>query len=271
MARRPGVHGWFADEVRRLREKMGWSQLELAKRVFLSEQQIGHFETGYRTPSKVEDCIALDRVFELDGHFEGMFALMKDEQVPNDFWRFLKAEGEASSVKAYETQVITGLMQIEAYTRTLCRAAYAKRTVDERVATSMERQKILQRTDPPWLWVVMDYPALCRNVGGPEVMRAQYEHLLALADHPRIRIQVIPEKTGVHAGLEGPFQILTLPDGADVAWSDSARSARFFDQPDEVAQIDLDYDLIRTSALSVEATRDLIKSLLERLDNVAEE
>jgi transcriptional regulator with XRE-family HTH domain len=259
------VRDWFADEVRRLRLKKGWSQADLAARLFCSEQKVGHWETSYRTPSDVEDCKALDRTFDLDNHFAGMFPHIRREPVPDVLWKLLKAEDEASEVRSYENQVIPGLMQIEAYVREICRVTHSDWPVDDRVATRLDRQKILNREDSPWVWAVLDYPALIRLVGGSEVMKQQYEHLLNLAHQPRVTIQVIPQKTSVHAGLSGPFHICTSPDGTQVAWSDSAGRGRFFDQPNDVANLGIRFDLTRASALSAEDTQDLIKSLLEQL------
>ena len=259
------VSTWFAAEVRRYREKTGWSQAELATRLFCSEPKVGHLETGYRTPADIDICTALDRVFGLDGHFEGMYPLIKREQLPNVLWKFIEAEAEAVDIKVYETQVIPGLLQTEAYARAVFQAGFAQRSVDERVATRLERQRILDRKNPPRLLVVIDEPALRRQVGGPAVMKEQYAHLLAMAERGNVKIQIIPMDTGAHAGLQGSFHLLTLPDRTVVAWSEAPGIGWFFDQPDKVAELTVQYDLIRTSAMSAEASLDLIRRLLEEL------
>jgi transcriptional regulator with XRE-family HTH domain len=259
------VSTWFAAEVRRYREKAGWSQAELANRLFCSEQKVGHLETGYRTPADIDICVALDKVFGLDRHFEGMYPLIKREQLPDMLWRFIEAESEAGDIKVYETQVIPGLLQTESYAREVFKAGFAQRSVDERVATRLDRQRILSRKNPPRLWVVIDEPALRRAVGGAEVMNEQYAHLLAMVDQDHVKIQVIPGQTAAHAGLQGSFHLFTLQDGSNVAWSEAPGVGWFFDQPDAVAKLAVQYDLIRTSALPVEASLDLIGRLLEEL------
>lgn len=259
------VSSWFAAEVRRYREKAGWSQAELAARLYCSEQKVGHLETGYRAPADIDICKALDRVFDLDGHFTGMYPLIRREQLPDVFWKFLEAESEATAIKIYETQVIPGLLQTEAYAREISLAAHAKLTPEDRVATRMERQRMLEGKNPPRLWILLDAPVLRRMVGGPEVMKEQYEHLLMMAERPNIVIQVIPDDTHVHAGLGGSFQVFTLRDGVDVGWSEAPGIGWFFDQPDAVRDLAVRFDLIRASALPVEATLDLIRRLLEQL------
>jgi hypothetical protein len=163
------------------------------------------------------------------------------------------AQAEAVAIKSYDTQVITGLLQTEAYAREVIDAGYAGRTPDQRVATRMQRQRILERRDPPRIWVMLDEPALDRVVGGREVMREQFQRLLRLADVPTITIQVIPWEPGAHAGLNGSFHLLALEDGADVAYVEAPGAGWFVDQPDLVADYSVRHDLIRASALPVSA------------------
>lgn len=259
------VSAWFAAELRRHREKLGWSQAELARRLFCSEQKVGHLETGYRTPADIDICKALDPLFGLDRHFAGMYPLIKREQLPDMLWKFIEAEAEAGDIKVYETQVIPGLLQIESYAREVFKAGFAQRSVDERVATRLDRQRILSGKNPPRLLVVIDEPALRRQVGGSAVMKEQYEHLLAMVERDHIRIQIIPQSTATHAGLTGSFHLLTLPDHTVVSWAEAPGIGWFFDQADKVAELAVQYDLIRTSAMSAEASLDLIRRLLEDL------
>ena len=51
---------------------------------------------------------------------------------------------------------------------------------------------ILDRADPPLLWVVIDEHALRRPVGGRKVMAGQLDHLAEMAQRPSILIELIP-------------------------------------------------------------------------------
>jgi hypothetical protein len=61
------------------------------------------------------------------------------------------------------------------------------------VAARIARQAILEREDPPVLWVVIDDAALNRCVGSPEVTRDALGHLADLARHPNITVQVLAD------------------------------------------------------------------------------
>ena len=64
------------------------------------------------------------------------------------------------------------------------------------VAARLARQVVLDRKDPPLLWVVLDEGVLHRPVGTPEVMGAQLRRLAALCDEAYVTLQVIPFSAG---------------------------------------------------------------------------
>lgn len=51
-------------QIESLRRKMGWSQVELAKRLNISPSAVGMYEQGRREPS-IEVLIALSQTFEV--------------------------------------------------------------------------------------------------------------------------------------------------------------------------------------------------------------
>jgi transcriptional regulator with XRE-family HTH domain len=128
---------------------------------------------------------------------------------------YIAFEGEAEEILTFELAVVPGLLQTEDYARALNRegpAEVGEDGIEERVKVRAERQRILEGDDPVRLFAVIDEAALRRPVGKPEVMRAQLEHLIQMADHPKITLQVLPFAAGPHPATGGPFTILTFPD-----------------------------------------------------------
>jgi hypothetical protein len=78
---------------------------------------------------------------------------------------------------------------------------------EQLVTARMERQVILDRADPPLLWVLLDEHALLRPVGGRKVRAEQLDHLAEIAQRPSILIEVIPLDVGAHEGVNGAFVI----------------------------------------------------------------
>ncbi|HEX7165157.1 MAG TPA: Scr1 family TA system antitoxin-like transcriptional regulator [Trebonia sp.] len=73
--------------------------------------------------------------------------------------------------------------------------------VSAMVAARMARQQrvLLREDNPPATWFLLDYFALLRGIGSPEVIATQMRHLIALAGLPHVTIQVVPG--AAHAGL----------------------------------------------------------------------
>ena len=99
-----------------------------------------------------------------------------------------------------------------------------------------QRQEILRRPDAPQLWVVVDEAALRRPVGSQEIVREQLTHLIEVADHPAVTLQIMPFSAGAHSAMGGPFTILRFaePDLADVVYIEQLTSALYLDKPVEV-------------------------------------
>src|SRR6202522_1339218 len=89
--------------------------------------------------------------------------------------------------------------------------------LDEQVAARLARQAILDRTDAPQLWCILDEGVLHRAIGGSKVMRSQLYRLAELAEHPKTLIQVI-HAAGAHAGLLGGFIIADLEGKPPMAY-----------------------------------------------------
>jgi hypothetical protein len=75
-----------------------------------------------------------------------------------------------------------------------------------------------------------------RPLGGRAVMREQIGHLIEMAGHPAVTLQVLPFSAGGHPALGGPFTILRFadPDLRDVVYIEQLASALYLDKPAEV-------------------------------------
>ncbi|MFC7330111.1 helix-turn-helix domain-containing protein [Marinactinospora rubrisoli] len=130
---------------------------------------------------------------------------------PAWFDAYVGLETEASTLRAYQTELIHGLLQTEDYAFALARAAVDVSSDDEakqHVALRMARQERLLSNKPPQLHVVLNEAALYREVGGPTVMRSQLEHLRQRCELPNVTFQVLPFSAGEHPAGAGSFLIV---------------------------------------------------------------
>ena len=160
--------------------------------------------------------------------------------------------------------LVPGLLQTEDYARAV-NLPYPGRSADDvaaLVAARMERQAILDRKNPPWLWVVLDEQVLHRNIGGAEVMHAQLTRLAECASRPRITIQVIPANR-THPGLAGAFVVAENSQPPAVVYLDGAEG-QTVENAETAEKMTVLFDSLRTEALPGDASRTLIEEEAKR-------
>jgi transcriptional regulator with XRE-family HTH domain len=160
------------------------------------------------------------------------------DTVPSAYASYIGLEAEASEVCFFQPIAVPGLLQTEAYARTIVPVdgpdQVAEEQIQPRVAIRLARQReVLGRSDPPDIRVVIDEAVLRRMTGSVEVMREQLRHLVALGNEEHITIQVLPFSAGNNS-VNGPFIILRYPDPADsdVVYVESALFWDVVDRPE---------------------------------------
>lgn len=136
--------------------------------------------------------------------------------------------------------------------------------MEELLVARMARQEILQRDDPPVLWILLWEPVLQVPIGGKDVMRGQLAHLLKISESTDIAIRVVPTEAGGHPGLDGAFKIMTTEAG-DVAFADSPGGGRLVLSAAEVRSYVLRYDRIGQQAMSEIPSRERITLAMEAM------
>jgi transcriptional regulator with XRE-family HTH domain len=254
----------LAYEIRRHREQHGLSQERLGKELFTSRATIQAYGTLDRRPG-VAFARQLDEFFGTDLHFRALWHHARREHIADWLQRYISYEAKSRQIKVFQPFVIPGLFQTERYARAV-EAAGRTRNIDAVIETRLARQSILTRTDPqaPMVWAVLDESVLLRPMGGPEVLREQLGHLLALLELPNVVIQVVPMAVGAYPGYAGGFLILSTDQG-EVAYAEAHLGGRLIEDTAEVENLEVRFDLIRAQALSVDSSAELIRSVMEDL------
>jgi len=263
----------LGQELRRLREQKGMTAEEVAERLLVSQSKISCLENGRRSISQrdvrdlcgvyeVEDQRIVDSLMEMarDSRQQGWWHTFGD--IPYSV--YIGLETDAESLRVYEPQIVTGLLQTPAYAEALVRGALPETStaeIEKRVQVRMRRQdRIKDPANPLRLWVVLDEAALHRVVGSRLVMREQLERLLELADLPHVTVQVLPFEVGAHPGLNGQYAILEFTDTADssVVYLEGVTSDLYLEKAQDVQKYAVMYEHLRAQSLNVEASRQLI-------------
>jgi transcriptional regulator with XRE-family HTH domain len=237
-------------QLRRLRTQRGLTREQAGDAIRASEWKIHRLENG-QVGFKERDLIDLLEFYGVTDPVEvaGLITLAREANQPGWWQRYgdilaawfrayVDLESAASLIRAYEGQLVPGLLQTEDYVRSVIRGALedAPEEIERRVALRMARQKLLERPDAPRLWVVVDEAALRRPVGGAKVMRAQIERLIQASQMPNVTLQVIRTSVGAHPGMVGAFSILRFADEdlPDVVYVEHLTNALYLDKREVV-------------------------------------
>jgi transcriptional regulator with XRE-family HTH domain len=251
---------YFGRQVRKERTARGWSLHDFGQMIAYTPGAISRIENGKRPPTEAfaDQC---DRVFsERKGWFHEFFEESRGWlALPAWLRDWTSHEQSTRALRDWCPSIVTGLLQTEDYARGVIETGpcITEDEVSARVAARMARQdRVLMRDDPPATWFLLDYFALLRGVGTPEVMAGQTRHLAAVARLPRVTIQVVPGTA--HAGLLGGF---TVTDKA--AYAESVVRGQVFEVDGTIADLSMRFDTLRGSACSV---RDSIALMEQAAD-----
>ncbi|MFH9490535.1 MULTISPECIES: helix-turn-helix domain-containing protein [Streptomyces] len=251
-------YGW---ELRRLREAAHLKQGQLGDVIFCTGSLIGQIETTKKVPTR-DFSERVDAALGTDGLFSRLVGLVLRSQLPTWFQPYADMEAQATYISTYQAQVVYGLLQTEEYARAVL-ATGMPDDLDGLLAGRMERQRILERDQPPLAWAVLDEAVLHRPIGGREVMRNQLVRLLEFVEHRWMRIQVLPFRAGEHASLAGSFTAMRFDDDPDVAYTEDLISGHMTANPDTIKEAARRYAHLQAAALSVEESAALIARVME--------
>jgi hypothetical protein len=65
---------------------------------------------------------------------------------------------------------------------------------------------------------------------------------------PSITIQVLPHRVGAHAGMDGPFMLMSFPNGRDLVCIESMRAALHLNKPEAVEAYRTTSDLLKSGS-----------------------
>lgn len=193
-------------ELRRLRG--GRTGTEVGAALRWSTSKVSRYEQG-------RSGLPLDEVEKLLDHYEvtgperaRLLSLAREankrgwweeyaDVIPDEYQAFIGLEAEAASLAQWQIALVPGLLQTAEYASRL-HFAYqsidpiAPGTVARRVEVRMIRQRLLTSDPVRNLTAIIDESVLLRQVGDHDVMRAQLQHLLDMADLPNIELRVLP-------------------------------------------------------------------------------
>ncbi|WP_242884263.1 helix-turn-helix domain-containing protein [Actinomadura litoris] len=259
----PRISMWhfLAFFMRFWRVKAGMTLAQVGRAMGLAPSTVCNMEAGRRRPQD-DHMRLLDKHYGTGLLFQLILWFARMAHDPDWGHQFVKYEEKAHLIKAYHGQVIPLILQNEQYTMACVREVDPKDCEASLTRRTARKEAFFERGTDVELWALLDEAALTREVGGPEVMKAQLEHLLTMADLPQVSLRIIPFKSGAYAGVDGSVQVLSL-ESRDVAYSGAQNGGRLIETPGEVREMSVKFDRIGAKAASLEASRGIIERYLE--------
>jgi transcriptional regulator with XRE-family HTH domain len=247
------------------------TQDRLAGLINYSKAWMSNLETGQVHPYR-QTIIDIEKTLKLPPKvLLDIYEMIKYEEPDRSLALVRRGDAErhARVIRHYSALVVPDLLQTPEYARALIAAAHPTappKIVEDLLGDRLRRQEILSGEAPPTLWLVVDECALLRPVGGREVHIAQLEALAeAVQQQPSVGLQVIPLYTGAHAGLMGSFTILSLGDDPDIAYTEDPEGGCVRERPEIVRVWFGAFDALRSVALPIAASLDLIQNIRKGL------
>lgn len=257
----------FGELLRQLRERAGMTQDQLAAILPVDRSLIAHMEAGKRRPD-ADHVEIFDKVLNAGGLLVKMWERVNwfapHPAHPDWFKRRAELDARAVALRLWHTQVVPGLLQTADYARAVfMREGLRAEEVDDRVQARLSRQARFLEMDGPPLRLVLEESALYNVVGGTNVMRNQYAHLLNAPRTANMVIQVLLASRKETPRPATSMSLIALPKGREVLYSESVNCGHFVEDPAVVRAAGRTYDLLRTESLSASETAALIGDVMK--------
>ena len=272
----------LAAELRGIRESKGRSGDAVAAALKWSPSKISRYErarTGLR-PREVERLLDY---YQITGPRRALLLALAEDATQKGWWeefgpslseeyqQFIGLEHEATSMAIWHVDVVTGLLQTEAYARHIISSysrvePMAPGMVGRMVQVRMRRQQVLSR-DRLELSVVLDESVLRRRIGDNSVMYEQLQRLAREADRPNLTLQILP-LDAQHTIFGESFVVFGFGEGSaamlqDVVSTEHMRSAFTLEGERETYLHRIAFQMLAEASLDPAASKALILQTAE--------
>ncbi|SDF92426.1 hypothetical protein SAMN05216553_104201 [Lentzea fradiae] len=259
----------LGDELRQVRERFTtFRGRKIARMLGWDPGKVSNIENGKVRATEIDLVQYLGRCGRSQAFIEDFLDRYRSAfdhyfvQVPDNLRTMAMAESVADTITSYNLTYIPGLVQTEDYARALyeARAVLAPELIDAAVRFRMERQAIMRRHDRPDCTFFVHENALRLQVGGAEVMEAQFKRLL-FRTHS---LRVVPAASGPAGVLLANYVLWEFEKRDNVAYTHSDLAKVFVQDQVGVQRCKSIFTRLDALALSEEQSRHTVADLAKR-------
>ncbi|RNG27467.1 XRE family transcriptional regulator [Streptomyces botrytidirepellens] len=266
-------------ELTRLRAAAGLTQTHAAKALTGSTTKVAKMEGGW-VPVRDPDIRALCELYGVSdpavvGGLLELARVDRERRKAKGWWNefpgvgamheYVTLESVATVIRSWQLSFVPGLLQTPEYIRALRQDARTGDSGDDEqfVEARLARQRRLDDTPQLSLRAVMYEAALRNLIGGADVMRAQLDHLVAVAEKGNVSLRVLPFDAGASHGMNCTFNVISFgePGAMDVVYMEVPFSQLWIEGGEAAAQHDELFERIARRALNEHDSLELISRL----------
>ena len=276
----------LAAELRRLRERAGFTGEQVADRLGWSGSKVSRIETSKLGVKEADLRLLLELYSVGEPRRSEVLALAREPakpasvenaaiaDYPAGYAEFAYAEAEAVSIWTWEPQVVPGLLQTESYAREVMRGWFIMfrlppAELEARVAERMRRQQLLTRDQPPSFSAVIDESVIRRRFGDHAVMRRQLDRLAESSRLANVEVRVLP-LAGYHPIGAGTFIYMQFSQQYDVPFHDIVTVEQLdreylIEDVEDTNKYRVTFERLQAEALEPDESLDLIARIAEEI------
>ncbi|MGS2589749.1 helix-turn-helix domain-containing protein [Streptomyces hebeiensis] len=263
-------------ELRRLRELAQMSATEAGRLHGTTQSRISNIESGgypvsadrVRALARMYDCAdqpLIDALSEMTGgRTRGWWDEYRDI-LPRDALDLAELEHHAIAMRTASVIHLPGLLQTRAHAQAVIGdavPALAPYEVEHRVSYRIKRQAVLHGQGPAPLTAIIHEAALRMGFGGPDVARAQLEHLVSMSELEHITVLVVPFGAGTFPSSgQNVFYMAGAVRALDTVQLDTDHGAAFLDAQPQLVKYRTVLDRMERCSLKPTESRDLIRRI----------
>lgn len=268
-------------ELKTQREAKQLSLREVARRAHWSASKVSGWENGRRI-SPIDAAIYLahcgtaaperDRLLQLTRPPSDLYWVRPHfDQLVDPMKSLIIQENLATTVISNSPTALPGMLQTEDYVRTIYELSgrYTTDRLKVLLQARVDRQRLLQRRDPPHC-VYFVYEHTLRSIlRDPALMHEQVQYLVLATNLPHCTIRVVPASAPPYHLVGSRFTLMEFAEHPPVAYEETFAAGLFIDDRVAVEAFYVLRTKLDQAALSERESREFLVRLAEEFDLMA--
>ncbi|MET9885271.1 helix-turn-helix transcriptional regulator [Streptomyces sp. NPDC006430] len=266
------VPAFYGKELRWKREAAGRTLQQTVEGCFYGVSYLSEIERGQRR-MPMDLARHVDQVLRTDGFFARRcedVRKAKQGAHASYFAPIAEAETRARTIEEWCNALIPGLLQTEAYARTVVRATHPldlPEEVDAKIGARLQRAGLFDDPKKPEYWVILHESLVRHPLLPASGMADQLDRIATLARRGRIVPQILPWNAPTRPFMTLTLKFMEFDDEPALMYTEGPYHGQTVDDPALVRHYRKAYDRLRAAALPPDASLSLIEEAAEDYRN----